>query len=88
MKIRDRRCGRVLEGTLVEQIPGHRTMSDEQLEKYLGVCPGDKQYNYLKRGSEHAQYVLQHEKGFLVIPMNSKFYEVVPETQNVDQVDQ
>lgn len=78
MKIIDLRCGRVLEGELVDKIPGNNAMTDEQLEMYLNVTPDHKDYQHYKRPNAHKTAILRREnnKGYWVVPINEKFYKV------------
>lgn len=78
MKITDLRCGRVLEGEYVETIAGNQQATDEQLQKYLGVSPEDKQYPYLRRASRHKRIVLKRtdDPGYYVVPIDERFWKV------------
>ena len=79
MKITDLRCGRELIGEYVETIPGGSQPSDEQLNRYLGVRPGDTQYEQHRRPTTHKRIVLEHAVGkFYVVTVNKKFYKVEP----------
>ena len=78
MKITDLRCGRVMEGDLVDKIPGNQAMSDDQLETYLNITPDHKDYQHMKRPAVHKIAVLKRTdgKGYYVVPVNDKFYKV------------
>ena len=71
-------AGRVMEGEFVDKVPGGKSMTDEQLETYLNVRPGDKDYHSLKRPATHRTAVLKRAdgKGYYVVPVNKKFYKV------------
>ena len=78
MKITDLRCGREFVGEHLGNIAGGATPSDEVLEQYLDVRPGDSQYEHHKKPTTHKRVVLQHPGGYYVIPVNKKFYKVEP----------
>ena len=77
MKITDLRTGRTFEGEHVDTIPGGSQATDEQLEKYLGIGPQDKQYPYIRRATKHKRVVLLNkEGGYFVIPVDERFWKV------------
>jgi hypothetical protein len=78
MKITDLRCGRVLEGDLVDEIAGGQTMNDEQLEAYLNITPEHKDYHHWRRPAIHKTAVLKRadKDGYYVVPINPKFFKV------------
>lgn len=77
MKITDIRCGREFAGELVDTIPAQVIPSPLALMRYLGVSPGDSQYAAHRHPLPYDRLVLQHDKGFWVVPSVPEFYEVV-----------
>lgn len=80
MIVRDKRCGREFIGDPVEEIPGNRAMTDEQVEKYLGMSPDidEEKFRQYKRPTKHRRLVLKRHvgEGFWVVPL-SGHYEVI-----------
>jgi hypothetical protein len=77
MKITDLRTGRIYEGEHVDTIPGGSQATDEQLDKYLGIGPSDKQYPYIKRATKHKRMVLLSEQGkYFVLAVDERFWKV------------
>lgn len=77
MKITDLRTSRDFVGEHVATIAGNSQPTDEQLQKFMKVSPGDTQYASHKRPMTHKRYVLEYApEKYFVIPVNTKFFKV------------
>ena len=78
MIVTDLRCGRQFIGDLVEEIPGGKALTDEQLKTYLDIEPDDEKYQQYKRPAKHRRMVLKRHigQGYWLIPMNDSHYKV------------
>jgi hypothetical protein len=78
MIVTDLRCGRQFIGDLVDEIPGNKAMSDEQLKTYMRVVPEDDNYAQYKKAVKGKRIVLKRHvgEGYWIIPINDTDYKV------------
>jgi hypothetical protein len=86
MKIKDTRCGRVFEGTLVAMLQPNVEPSDDDVKKYYRCIPGDKHYNVVKRAQPLPRMVLQRgepdDYSFYILPRYDFYVEVREEVES------
>lgn len=79
MIIRDRRCGREFVGDLVEEIPGNRQLTEDQVIRYMGMTPDvdEEKFRQYQRPTKHRRAVLKRHvgNGYWIVPL-SEHYEV------------
>lgn len=81
MIIRDRRCGREFIGELVEEIPGNKPLTEEQVTRYLDMTPDidEKKFRQYQQATRYRRAVLKRHvgDGYWIVPLN-EHYEVIP----------
>lgn len=77
MKIFDKRCGWMVEGTYIETLPSQLAVPDDQMRAYFGTEPGHRHHEEHATAVLYDRIVLQKTSGeFIIVPVNPDCYAV------------